>query len=529
MLTFFPTLPIVMAIFLYISPFKKAAKLLSVATQIILLIASGYLFYLSREEVIVSAVGNYDGVLGIILRADTLSAVFLCLTSFIFLVVVLYRYYENDGKLFWLFIFTWQGLLNGIFLTGDMFNRFVLIEVVTVVVSVMIMFNRDNRSQYDGLLHLMVNTVAIKFYLFGIGYIYRLTGALDMHAARAALTYIDNSSLILPFALVMTAVTLKCALAPLYSWFPKAAGTGGAPTVVSAILSGLHIKSGLYMFIRFQAVFSEIDISGFFLIIGIITGVVGFIWALAQSDIKLILAYNTISQIGLIFAGLNLSDTYAHIGSIYHIINHALFKTALFLCAGLIMKAYNTRDINEVRGVFAKMPVVAAATVMAILGITGTPFFNGSISRYFILSGADPIVSGAIMFINLGTILVFIKYASMLFGSAKEGQGNLKIDRAKQIAIISLGALCLAGGVFGEEFIGFLFDVRASVDAAGYLEKTIFFLISSLIGYLIYKYYLKSSKLLAKVKQTDIGFRFMCIMMGAFFAVLLVMTSMSVS
>ena len=531
MLSFFPTLPIVTAVFLYIFPFKKAGKAIAIMAQAALVTASAYLFYfvrfLSEHESIASAIGNYDGILGIILRADILSSILIMLVSFIFFVVSLYRFHEDDGKLFWFFLFTWQGLLNGIFLTGDMFNRFVLIEVVTVIVSVLIMFNKDNRSLYDGLLHLMVNTVAIKFYLFGIGFIYRLTGALDTHAAREAIVYIDNSYLILPFALIMTAAMLKCALVPLYSWFPKAAGTGGAPTVVSAILAGLHIKSGIYMFIRFQAIFSEIDVSGFFLIIGIVTGIVGFIWALAQTDIKLMLAYSTISQMGLIFAGLNLSDAYAQIGSTYHIINHTLFKTALFLCAGLVMKAYNTRDINEVCGVFRRMPVVGAAMAMAILGITGTPFFNGSISRYFMLSGADAFMSAAIMLINLGTILVFIKFSAMFFGG-ETGQGSIKVDVCKQAAIISLGVLCLAGGIFGEELIGFLFDVSASVDAAGYLEKTLFFLLSAGAGFFMYKYYLSSSRLLVKVRQTDIGFRGMCVLMGVFFAVILMVTNAAV-
>ncbi|MCL2565563.1 MAG: proton-conducting membrane transporter [Defluviitaleaceae bacterium] len=528
MLSFFPTLPIITAVFLYVFPFKKAGKAIAILAQMALVAASFYLFFAVRQGDIIDPIGNYDGVLGVILRADTLAAVFVALVAFIFFVAALYRFHEDDGKLFWFFLFIWQGLLNGIFLTGDMFNRFVLIEVVTVVVSVMIMFNRDNRSQYDGLLHLMVNTVAVKFYLFGIGFVYRLTGTLDMHAARVALAQIDNSSLVLPFALVMTAVTLKCALAPLFSWFPKAAGTPGASTVVSTILSGLHIKSGIYMFIRFQALFGEIDASGFFLIIGIITGVVGFMWALSQSDIKLILAYNTISQMGLIIAGLNLSDNYAHVGSIYHVINHTLFKSALFLCAGLVAKAYGTRDTSEIRGVFKRMPIVGAAILMAILGITGTPFFNGSISRYFILSGAGVATTGAIMLINLGTILVFIKYSIMLFGQPKPGQGAVPIDNFKKASVLILGILCFAGGIFGEELIRFLFNVTASVDAAGYFEKTIFFILSGLAGFLIYKYYLKTSKLLAKVRQVEIGFRSMCTLMGIFFAVLLIATHLIV-
>ena len=521
MLSFFVTVPTVIAVFLYIFPFEKAGKLMAIAAQAALTYFSSYLFLQSNHEEIVSVVGNFYSVMGIILKVDTLSSVFLTLTSFIFLIVALYTLNGSTSRLFLLLLFIWQGMLNGIFLTRDLFNLFVLLEVKTVVAAVLIMYYRGNRSVYDGMLYLMLNTVAILFYLFGVGYIYKLTGVLDMDAAARIMRYMDSSSLLLPYALIMMPISLKCALVPLFSWLPKAHGTPGAPTVVSAILSGLHIKAGIYLFIRLQAFFEVIDGSWFFLTIGIITGIAGFMMALAQTDIKLILAYSTISQMGMIMIGLNLGDAYSYTGSIYHVINHALFKTALFLCAGIISHAYGTRDLNKIRGVFRQMPFAGIATIMAVLGITGTPLFNGSISKYFIVSGADWLVSGAVIFINLGTITTFIKYSSMLFGHSEGRQDFEKTDKCKQAVVFILGAICFAGGIFGEEFIKFLFDVSVGVDAAGYLEKTFLFAGSVIAGFLIFKFYVKKSRLLAWIKDFEIGFRGICILMGAFFAVIL--------
>ena len=530
MLSFFAIVPVIIAILLYLIPFKKFARVAALVLQAGLTGGAFYLFFLCRQSggELISAVGNFTGAMGIVLKADTLSSVFVGLASFIFLIAVLYSFTEDVSRLFWFFLFLWQGLLNAIFLSRDLFNIFVLIEVVTVVATTMIMFNRDNRSIYDGMVYLMVNTVAIQFYLFGIGYIYKLTGVLDMTAAAQTLATLDKAALVLPFSLIMTAVCLKCALVPLFSWLPKAYRTLSAPAAVSAILSGIHIKSSVYLFIRCQALFESIDSTGFFLILGIITGVAGFMMALAQSDIRLILAYSTVSQVGLIIAGLNLPGAYSYTGSLYHIINHALFKCMLFLCAGVLERAYGTRDVHQIRGVLKRMPLVGVAMAMGILGITGAPFFNGIISKYFILSGANGSMTAAILFINLGTITVFIKYAAMLFGTSAVSMPApaLKIDKCKQAAVLTLGALCLAGGVLGERFIEFLFGVRMNVSLAGYLEKTAYFIASAGVGFLLYKYYLQRSKLLARIKGFEIGFRGSCVLIGVFFAVVLLASNL---
>jgi len=309
---------------------------------------------------------------------------------------------------------------------------------------------------------------------------------------------------------------------PLFSWLPKAHGTPGAPSSVSAILSGLHIKFGVYLFIRVQGIFENVAFPEFFLIIGIITGIAGFIMALSQSDIKLILAYHTISQIGMIMIGLNIPDIYSITGSTYHIFNHAFFKSALFLCSGIIIEYYGTRDINKIRGVFRQIPIVGISILMAILGITGAPFFNGSISKYFIMSGTNWAVSAAVIFINLGTIISFIKYSTMLFGRLPQGQEIKKIDVSQQAAVFILGILCLIGGIFGEQFVKFLFNIEVSVDSAGYLQKSAYFVASVIAGYFIFKYYVLKSKLLKHIYEIDLGFRGICISIGGFFAITLI-------
>ena len=514
--------PILLAVFLYALSTVKAARIIALSAQAVLTGFAVYLFFLTKAGEITADVGGYEGVLGITLRADTLSSVFVALVTFSFLIAALYSVNEEKGKLFWFLLFIWEGLLIGLFLTRDFFNVFVLLEVAAVVVSIMIMFKRDTRSMYDGMFFLMVSTVAMQFYLIGVGFVYRLTGVLDMEAAGEVLATLDKSAQILPYALIMTAISLKCALLPLYSWLPKAHGTPSAPSAVSALLSGVHIKTGVYLFVRTQAIFSEVDASSFFLWLGIITSIVGFIFAISQTDIKLILAYHTISQVGLIIAGLNLSGDYSQIGGLYHAVNHALFKASLFLSAGLIIKAYGTRNIYEIRGVFRRYPLIGAATLMAVFGITGAPLFNGSISKYFIMYGTNRVITVALVVINLGTIISFIKYSTMLFGSTDADRELAKPGKLGQVAVLILGAVCFVGGILGAQLIYLLFNVRLSVDPAGYFEKTVIFFACGVAGYLIYRFYVKKSALIKRIREIDLSFRGVCICIGSFFATVLI-------
>ena len=544
MLSFFATVPIFIAVLLYILPLRNLGKIIAMTMQAVIIYCSFRLLFIVKQGDIVSQIGNFEGTMGIILKADTLSSVFITLASVVFFVVALYSFSDDNKRSFWFFLLIWQGLLNGVFLTCDMFNTFVLIEVVTIVVSVMIMHNRDNRSMRDGMLYLMINTVAIQFFLFGIGYLYKLTGTLDFNAVADIVRELDRDTLLLPFALIMTSVSLKCALVPLFSWLPRAHGTPGAPSAVSAVLSGLHIKIGVYIFIRFQAVFQDVFLYEFFIVIGIITGIAGFVLALVQTDIKLILAYSTISQIGMLIIGLNLRDSYSYLGSIYHIVNHALFKSALFLCAGVISQVYGTRNINKIRGVFKRMPYVGTAMVMAILGITGAPLFNGSVSKYFIMSNADTLMTVFFILINLGTITVFIKYSAMLLGqkekaaqsicenqsadlvraqdSRPENETAAVICPMKQISIIFLGFVCLIGGMFGEQFIGFLFNVTVDINTGAYMQKTAIFAVSVIGGFLINRYVVGRAAILDRLRRKEIGFRGICTMLGVYFAALLI-------
>jgi len=250
--------------------------------------------------------------------------------------------------------------------------------------------------------------------------------------------------------------------------------------------------------------------------------------AMSQSDVKLILAYHTISQVGLIFTALNMPSYYAQIGGMYHIVNHALFKGGLFLSAGAIIKAYGTRDVYQIRGVLRRYPLLGIATLMAIFGITGAPFFNGSISKYFMVSDASTQMNWILIFMSLGTIISFIKYATILFGRSElEPAADVKIPGERQFSALILGGLCFITGTFGVQSIAFLFGATVYIDLLGYLEKAGIFFLSLTAGFFIFKYFVKTSKLLKRLRTFELNFRTMCACIGIFFAALLLATGLA--
>ncbi len=518
-LIFFVLFPILTATIVLLLPLR-AGKILVLLLQGVMIGMALWGFHTIRlYGTVLNHLGGWPENIGITLRADRLAAVMLLLSSLLFTAILLFDFMKKYVNNLFLFLFILlQGLIHGIFLSNDLFNIFVLIEVATIVISVLIMFKKDGQAIYDGMLYFMVNTVAMMFFLFGVGILYKITGVLDMDGIAGQILHIsDRSTLILPYAFIITAICLKSAMAPLFSWLPKAHGTPSAPAMVSALLSGLYVKVGIYLFLRIQVIFSpQINTESLFLFIGFMTAVLGFIFAISQKDIKLILAYSTISQVGLIIMALNMGNFRAYWGGIYHIINHGMFKSILFLCAGLIVDEYKTRNIDSIRGVFKRMPLISVAVILAILGITGAPFFNGSLSKYWIAYGVkDSLGEFGLLGINLGTMIIFLKFSAIFFGSS-EGI-KAKVDRITRYTALALGILCFLGGIFGQQFIDLLFGHRLPIDPVSYLTKVMVFGLTLGVGILIYIGIVKRWRLLHTIRSLELSFNGACLAIALFF------------
>jgi len=530
LLPFFVIIPVILAVFIYIFFTAQIARILAIGAQCLFVFPAIYLLYITRHNEIILTIGNYESLLGITLRADNLAAVFVALTVIIFLAIGIYTIqtpYDRSRRLYLFLLFLLQGALIGLFLTRDFFNIFVLVEVTTVVVTILLMYDAKKRNLLAGLTFIMVNLIVMQFYLFGLGYLYMMTGTLDLEIAGGIITNLDTRDVVLPYALIMTAIASKCSLLPMLTWLPKVNSLTGAHFTIAAIMSGLHIKSGIYLFIRFQYLFGGLG-SEFFVIIGIITALAGIVFACSQSDIRLILAYSTIAQVGLIIVGLSLNNETSYIGALFHIINHSIFKVALFLCASQISYMYKTKNIHKIRGAWRVSPIIVGANIMAILGIIGAPLFNGSISKYFLMYGAHGPLEWVILLINLGTMVVFVRYASMFTGKPPDGVRGLDREWNRIAVVLGLGATCLFLGIFGANAVNFLFQYDASINIFGYLEKSVIFIGSILIAVVLYiqLFCKRSFRAFNLLDGFSLSFNTLCISIGVFFAVLIIVTGM---
>ncbi len=479
-------------------------------------------FGLSRSEALVAVLGGWSPPVGILLRGDLTASVFCMLTAFLFLCFTVYNIRQAYlGQTFYMLFLTLQGLLTGIFLADDLFSIFVLIEVSTMVVSLLIMFKRDSRSMYDGMIYLLINTFSMTIFLFGLALLYRQLGTFSLTYISEIIGQVKNiKSLYLPYALMMTSACLKSAIMPLFSWLPKAHGTPSAPSVVSAVLSGLYVKGGIYLFFRLKQAFYVIDAHPFFLVSGIITAIVGFVFAVSQSDIKMILSYSTVSQLGLIMLAFNLPGTLGTYAGLFHIVNHALFKSLLFLCSGLIVEAYETRDVHKISGLFRRMPVVAAACVAGILGISGAPLFNAFLSKYLIADASKVYHLQALMiFINFGTVLTFVKYAQIFKPNRKTKPIPVPVNR--QAVLILLGLACVVGGVLGPFVMRLLFGQAVHISLASYMNKTLIYCLTLLSAFGVYRLGLTRTKAFSSIRALDLGFNEIALTIPVFFVILL--------
>jgi len=517
-------LPVTMAVIFFIFSESRHMRAVVTLVQSGFVALSFFLLWESQSGPVITAVGGYYGFLGILLQGDSLSSAFVFLTAIMFLMIILHNLlsrHEPGDRFYWFLMFILQGSLNGLFLSRDFFNIFVLVEVSTVVVTILLMYDRNKRNLLAGMIFIMINILAMQFYLFGMGYLYMLTGVLDLEAAAAQVAYIDNRDLVLPYALIMTSIAAKCSLLPLLTWSPKVGALTGSRFTIAALMSGLHAKAGVYMFIRIQPVFGGMG-DEFFLWAGVATAFGGVILALAQKDIRLMLAYSTVAQVGLIIVGMSLHEGYSRTGSLLHIVNHAIIKAALFLAAGMFCYRYKTKDITKIRGLFRLNPVLAVSHFLAVLGIMGAPFFNGGLSKYFLAHGATGFTEWIIVAINFGTVLVFVRYSAIFFGQPQSEPEPGRNGRLRLAVLMCVGIFCVVMGVFGGQAAGFLFGETMQVDFVGYGQKNLIFIASLIVAIIVYRKILAGRDIFKPLHRIQCSFKSICISIGLFFVALAV-------
>jgi multicomponent Na+:H+ antiporter subunit D len=341
--------------------------------------------------------------------------------------------------------------LYGIFLSGDIFNIYVFFELTIISSYILITYGDKKASLKASIKYLIIGSIASFFFLFGIGLLYTKTGLLNLEYLSMNIHTIDSQTQIIIFTLFLGAIGIKAAIIPFHAWLVDAHSTASSP--ISAILSGITVKTGVYIFIRVFALgFTLQNLNEIIIVLGAITAFGGVIGALVEWDIKRLLAYHTISQIGFIIVGIGTFSNIGVAGGIYHIVNHAIFKGLLFLCAGSIIYRTGSKDIRE-HGVGKTMPITLITYIIAALAISGITPFNGSVSKSMIeMSVYDyPIIWIILIFASIGTVAHFSK---ILYYSFLKTQKKYKyqpdfqeVPYSMQISMIILAFFCILLGI----------------------------------------------------------------------------------
>lgn len=469
--------------------------------------------------------------IGMSLRLDRLSAVMVLLTNFLFFTLVVFNGHKHYmDRRFYLLFLGLHGLLNGIFLSNDLFNIYLLIELATIVIGVLIMYKKDAMAMYDGMLYLLVNMVAMALFLLGVAFLYKHFGRFDLSGIENDMYLVTLvEPLYLPLALMMTAACLKAALLPMYSWLPKAHSTASAPSIVSAVLSGIFVKTGVYLLLRVTAMFAPaVDITPVIQVLAALTALFGFVFAVVQTDIKAVLAYHTISQVGLMLLGFYSGTPEGYSGGLLHLFSHGVFKSLLFILAGVLAETYKSRSLEGYGGLWRKSPVLSVIFAVAMLSIMGAPLFSGGVSKYWILKAyhqAGPYWYTILLLITLGTILSFIKVGRYIFldpGSMGRTvnpdslihSGRVKLRINQLIGLGLLAAVCLVLGQFNNPISQALLGVQ-SVPYSWWhglpwtwslWQKLLEFGIYCAVGFVLYLRYVRHARWVGVVKSIDLSY-----------------------
>jgi multicomponent Na+:H+ antiporter subunit D len=369
--------------------------------------------------------------------------------------------------------------LIGSALTADLFNLFVWFEVAALASYGLTGFFLERPIALEAAFKVLVLTTLASFAIFvGTALLYRSHGALNFGQLHEALARGVTTPDRIALALVVAGFATKAGLVPFHGWLPDA--HTAAPGPVSAMFSGLMVNLGIVaigrIVLQLYGSFEGSDVLGLLMGLGLVSAVVGAALALAQDDLKRLLAYDTISQMGVLAVGLATASANGVAGAAYHLLDHALFKALLFLCAGAIVHSTGETALSKMGGLARQRPALATAFTLGVVAIAGVPPLNGYASVGMIheaLQTGDQIPALAIMLAAQAiTIAALGRGAYLAFYRRRvKPYGRLEPLRAGAVAALAtLGGLCVAAGVLSAPII----DRVAGPAAASLLRGAVY-------------------------------------------------------
>lgn len=422
--------------------------------------------------------------IGIELVCDGLARLMVVTINLVALAAIIFSAsYMKRFTTVWLFnslFLLMTGAMNGVVLAGDLFNMYVFIEIAAIASYGLVAFGTESEELEAAFKYLVLGVLASTFILIGITVLYSLTGQLNMARVAdiiSARQLAHSPAVMLAAACLLGGLALKSAMVPFHAWLPDAHPSAPAP--ISAMLSGVLIKAaGVYALARI--VFGVLGASEYYanvlIVLGTISMVAGVFLAIGQWDFKRLLAYHSISQMGYVVLSLGVAAAVVAgggnrsvaslclLGGLFHMFNHATFKSLLFLSSGSIEQATGTRNLKEMGGLARRMPITSFCCRIGALSIAGVPPFNGFFSKLIIIVAlvvaGYPVLAFLAALVALLTLLSFVKVQRY----ALEGPVSSRTQSAREsawpmgVGMVVLAVVCILAGLAILPLKQYLFD-----------------------------------------------------------------------
>ena len=419
----------------------------------------------ARNGAFTYPLGGWAAPVGIEYRIDTLTVIVLMLISGVANVVMWYARESLEVEIAYprytlfhvMYLLSLAGLL-GIAITGDLFNVFVFLEISALSGYVLISLGRDRRALTAAYQYLIMGTIGATFFLIGVGLMYMMTGTLNMSDMAIRLRDVESTRTILAaFAFITVGMGLKMALFPLHQWLPNA--YTHAPSVVTAFLAGTATKVAVYVLLRFALTIFGVDFSFHTMPLSTVLAVLAVaamfsasLVAVFQQDVKRLLAYSSVAQIGYMVLGMSFASVAGLTGGIAHMANHAIMKCLLFCALGCMVVRVGSTHINDLRGIGRQMPLTMFAFVIGGLSLIGVPMTVGFVSKWYLveaaLEGGDWHIAALILLSSmLAVAYVWRVVETAYFEEPPPGRGE--ITEAPLSMLVPLWLLVIATVYFG--------------------------------------------------------------------------------
>lgn len=365
-------------------------------------IAISLVVIVSHEGTISYRLGDWAEPWGIEYRIDRIGTFVTLIVCLIGSIVIPYAKKSIEKEIpkeriylfYTMYLLCFAGLL-GIVVTGDVFNLFVFLEISSLSSYVLISLGKDRRALTAAFRYLVLGTIGATFYIIGVGMMYMMTGTLNMGDLASILPAVaDTRTAVVALAFLTVGIGLKLALFPLHLWLPNAYAY--APSVVTVFLAATATKVAAYVLIRIlYTVFGGVEALDTFglvrdalLISALIAMFAMSAVAVFQNNVKRMLAYSSLAQIGYIVLGITLVNVTGLTGGIIHLFNHALIKGALFMAVGMVVYQTGSANLSAFRGLGRRMPLTMGAFVVGGFGLIGVPLTAGFVSKWYLIQGA---------------------------------------------------------------------------------------------------------------------------------------------